>query len=114
MSCLTVDFRFGGYVLSSLITKTVNYSLSFTFIFFAGAELKRYIGIISHKSNIIQGMNRDIVYAFVQAIEAKDPYLNNHSKNVSYYARELARQLQLPKTKITCHPLTWAWSSPHG
>jgi hypothetical protein len=22
--------------------------------------------------------------------------------------------LQLPKTKITCHPLTWAWSSPHG
>lgn len=83
-----------------LITRFILVSLVFSLIFLAINELKKFVDVLNYKNNQIMEINKDIVFAFVQAIDAKDSYLSNHSRNVSIYAREIAQKLGLSKEQV--------------
>jgi HD-GYP domain-containing protein (c-di-GMP phosphodiesterase class II) len=44
----------------------------------------------------LETLNRETIFAFVRAIDARDPYTARHSEKVAAYAVELARALGLP------------------
>jgi HD-GYP domain-containing protein (c-di-GMP phosphodiesterase class II) len=49
-----------------------------------------------HKLDDLETLNRDTIFAFVRAIDARDPYTARHSEKVAAYAVELAQALGLP------------------
>jgi len=42
----------------------------------------------------------DAISAFIAAVDAKDPYTKDHSKNVAFYAVEMAKEIGLPASEI--------------
>ena len=48
----------------------------------------------------LRSMNREMVYSFVSAVEAKDPYTRGHSERVSAFAAKLGLALGLPKVEV--------------
>jgi HD-GYP domain-containing protein (c-di-GMP phosphodiesterase class II) len=45
----------------------------------------------------LETLNQETIFAFVRAIDARDPYTARHSEKVAAYAVELARALGLPE-----------------
>lgn len=99
VACLVLDID-KIKVWDFLIGRSVISTLLFILIFLTGAELKRYVDLLNNKNDMISAINKDIVFAFVRAIDAKDPYLTNHSRNVSMYARQIAECLGLTDEEV--------------
>ena len=49
-------------------------------------------------------LNRETIYAFVRAIDARDPYTARHSEKVAAYAVQLARALGQPAVGVRADP----------
>jgi HD-GYP domain-containing protein (c-di-GMP phosphodiesterase class II) len=49
-----------------------------------------------HRVQELETHNRETIFAFVRAIDARDPYTARHSEKVAGYAVQLARGLGLP------------------
>lgn len=48
----------------------------------------------------LQDMNREMIYSYVSAVEAKDFYTRGHSERVSAYAADLGTALKLPNCEV--------------
>ncbi|MBN1975290.1 MAG: diguanylate cyclase [Sedimentisphaerales bacterium] len=60
-------------------------------------KLKRRVAGLSEQAEI---MFIQSIWGFVQALEAKDPYVRRHSENVMYYSIGIAQALELTGKKI--------------
>jgi len=66
------------------------------FAVLTGQLIRAYIQDLEETKKENSKLLQEIVYSFVTAIDAKDPYLHNHSQNVAHYAKIIAEELKLP------------------
>jgi len=72
----------GGIFIITLLVATI-----------AGYEVRTYIKQLYKRKEENCRLTKELIYSFVTAIDAKDHYLKNHSKNVSYYSKKIATEL---------------------
>ncbi|MBO8168217.1 MAG: HD-GYP domain-containing protein [Thermoanaerobacteraceae bacterium] len=81
---------------SQFIIQETTLALMFIFAAYTGSQVKKYIQQLTKHHKKITELNKDLILAFVNTMEAKNKYLCSHSLNVSFYARQIAEQMQLP------------------
>lgn len=54
-------------------------------------------GSLLNRVDALEALNQETIFAFVRAIDARDPYTARHSEKVAGYAVRLARALGLPE-----------------
>ncbi len=79
--------------------QSVVFLSTLVFAVLIGQLIRGYIQDLEETKKENSQLIQEIIYSFVTAIDAKDPYLHNHSQNVAYYAKVIAEKLELPKDK---------------
>lgn len=95
MYLVSVFFQDGS--IKKFIVQGIVYGISLLFATFMGESQRIKNQKILKQQEDNSKLATELIHAFVKAIDAKDHYLHNHSYNVSYYARLLAKQLKVPR-----------------
>lgn len=88
-------------VFCRFITEPEFSSLTSFFILDVCYLIILFISVSLMKSN--QKLKKDdleTILALTKALDSRDTYTSNHSQNVAFYGREIARKMKLPKHKI--------------
>ena len=65
-----------------------------TFFYYSGYKIEQ------HNNKKMEELNREVVTALAEAIDAKDAYTNGHSSRVAKYSRMIASKLGYPEAEL--------------
>jgi putative nucleotidyltransferase with HDIG domain len=74
----------------SIISAFFIHSFTYLLITFISAGLKKYI-------QTVKEAQLELTLALANALDSRDPYTSDHSKNVAKYSLEIAQKMKLPK-----------------
>ncbi len=67
---------------------------------FLSLEIKSYMDEINHQREENSKLTRELTMSFIEAIDAKDRYLQNHSYNVYLYSLKLGTELSFANERL--------------
>lgn len=79
-----------------------NWTVRMLFFVAIGALTGGLTGSLRQRIIALGELNEQTILAFVQAIDAKDPYTAQHSTRVAFFAQAIAKELGLPVDHVEC------------
>lgn len=93
---------FNAIPLRAILTQGTIFYLSLALTIGLSLEIKRHIEELNLRKQENCKLTNELIMSFIEAIDAKDHYLHNHSHNVCQYSIKLGKAMCLSDSEIKC------------
>lgn len=103
---LLVSFNFiffswyNHHSIKVIFAQGLVFSISLILAIFLSQEVKSYVDELNHQKDENSILTKELTMSFIEAIDAKDRYLQNHSHNVYLYAIKIGTKLSFSQERI--------------